>query len=165
MSTFVEAPPGDAKSGEKLFKSKCSWCHTLEKGGPHKMGPNLAGLLGRKAGQAAGYDYSVANRNSEIVWSEDTLYEYLLNPKEYMPGTTKPFHAVANAVKQIPSIGRETHAVSCFALEYTALTGADVEHSSRLGKLGVDRMSQLEGFEHAQVSGSSPCIMHRCDCT
>ncbi|KAL3696595.1 hypothetical protein R1sor_010671 [Riccia sorocarpa] len=94
MSTFVEAPAGDAQSGEKLFKSKCSFCHTLEKGGAHKMGPNLAGLLGKKAGQAAGYDYSVANKNSEVVWSEDTLYEYLLNPKEYMPGTKKPFHGV-----------------------------------------------------------------------
>lgn len=38
MATFEQAPPGDAKSGEKIFKTKCAQCHTVDKGAGHKQG-------------------------------------------------------------------------------------------------------------------------------
>jgi hypothetical protein len=50
------------------------------------QGPNLGGLFGRKTGQAEGFSYSKANKEKAITWGEDTLYEYLLNPKKYIPG-------------------------------------------------------------------------------
>ncbi|KAI3658885.1 hypothetical protein MP638_003128 [Amoeboaphelidium occidentale] len=81
-------PAGDATKGAKLFQTRCSQCHT---GGPHKVGPNLNGFYGRKTGQAEGYAYTAANKNKGIVWSDETLFEYLENPKKYIPGTKMSF--------------------------------------------------------------------------
>lgn len=46
------------------------------------QGPNLGGIFGRTSGQAAGFAYSKANKEKAVVWGEDTLYDYLLNPKK-----------------------------------------------------------------------------------
>eukprot|EP00920_Eleutheroschizon_duboscqi_P018582 GHVT01044158.1.p2 GENE.GHVT01044158.1~~GHVT01044158.1.p2 ORF type:complete len:116 (+),score=19.79 GHVT01044158.1:175-522(+) len=89
----VEVPAGDAKKGAKVFKSKCAQCHTANKGGAVKQGPNLFGFLGKESGQAD-FPYSDANKSSGIIWSQKHLFVYLKNPKEYIPGTKMVFAGI-----------------------------------------------------------------------
>ena len=86
--------PGKAKPGAKIFKTKCLSCHETDASKGHKAGPNLHGLFGRQSGLADGYSYSTANKNSGVVWGEDTLFDYLLAPKKYIKGTKMVFAGI-----------------------------------------------------------------------
>ncbi len=81
----------DAAEGEKVFKRNCFVCHTVEKGGPTKQGPNLFGVVGRKTGSVEGFRYTNANKSADITWSPETLDPYLTNPRKVIPGTNMAF--------------------------------------------------------------------------
>lgn len=85
----------DVGAGERLFKRYCGICHIAEKDSTRRLqGPNLFGLIGRKAGTIEGFRYSEANKNSGIVWSAETLDPYLADPREVIKGTTMAFVGV-----------------------------------------------------------------------
>jgi cytochrome c len=85
----------DMAEGQKVFRKYCGVCHVAEKGSTKViLGPNLYGLVGRKAGSIEGFKYSEANRNSGIIWTRNVLAEYLENPKKVIPGTVMAFVGV-----------------------------------------------------------------------
>ncbi|RVJ67269.1 c-type cytochrome [Sinorhizobium meliloti] len=76
-----------AVTGERLFRSRCASCHSVDTG-ENRVGPHLIGLFGRAAGSVAGARYSKALSASGFVWDEERLHAYLSNPRQVVPGTT-----------------------------------------------------------------------------
>ena len=99
MQSLAPSEPG--ATGDSIFRSQCSQCHTLKTGPSGLPGPSLHGLLGRKAGTAPGYAYSTPMRESSVVWNDTTLDQYIAAPQSYIPGNTMPFPGIADkAVRQ-----------------------------------------------------------------
>ena len=84
----------DVERGARIFRF-CAACHSL-KAGEFRVGPPLAGVIGRRAGAVAGYRYSKALRHSGIVWNATTLDAWLANPKMFVPGNRMRFSGIRN---------------------------------------------------------------------
>jgi len=93
----LSIPEGDAEKGKKIYVMRCAQCHTTGKDAGNKTGPNLYGLFGSKTGFAKNYTYTAANASKGITWNADTLFEYLADPKKYIPGTKMVFPGLKNA--------------------------------------------------------------------
>lgn len=76
----------NAAEGENTFK-KCQTCHRIGEGAKNLIGPVLTGVIGRKAGTAEGFAYSVINKNSGdtgLVWTEELVVKYLEDPNAFL---------------------------------------------------------------------------------
>ena len=85
----------DAQKGKTVF-NVCLACHAIGPGAQNKIGPELNGLDGRKAGTVPNFAYSDANKNSGIVWNEATFEDYIKNPAAKVPGTKMIFPGIKN---------------------------------------------------------------------
>lgn len=84
----------DLKKGEKIY-TKCAACHSLTPN-TNLMGPSLHGVINREAGSLEEFKYSQSMEASKIKWSKQELNEFLLNPKQKLPGTSMPFSGLRN---------------------------------------------------------------------
>jgi len=79
----AQAWSADAVRGKELYEARCGACHSID---DNRVGPAHKGVVGRKAGTAADYDYSPAVKTSTIVWNVDTLDRWLTDPEKTIPG-------------------------------------------------------------------------------
>lgn len=99
------AAPAPSEPIEKLLQTasvekgaaaakKCAACHTFEKGGPNRVGPNLFGIVERDRGTQAGFNYSAAMKAKGGKWTYDDLNKFIANPKGYIAGTAMGFAGI-----------------------------------------------------------------------
>src|SRR6266702_5661838 len=83
-------------SGEKgaAAAKKCAACHTFEKGGPNRVGPNLFGIVERARASEAGFNYSAAMKGKGGKWTYDDLNKFIANPKGFVQGTAMGFAGI-----------------------------------------------------------------------
>jgi cytochrome c len=83
----------DPAAGEEVFK-KCRACHQVGETAKNAVGPKLNGIIGRTAGSVEGFNYSAANKNSGVTWTDDNFKKYIVDPKGFMPGNKMAFAGV-----------------------------------------------------------------------
>lgn len=85
-----------SERGEKVFK-KCAACHSIEKGGPDKVGPHLWNVLGREKGSVAGFAYSDTLAGMNTPWDYETMDKFLESPRNFVSGTKMTFAGLRKA--------------------------------------------------------------------
>lgn len=95
-----EAAP-DIEAGRRIYAT-CLACHVISITGP--TGPDLRGVIGRKAGELPGFRYSRALKNSKIVWNDATLDAFLAEPQAAVPGNLMPYPGLPDAAERLDLI-------------------------------------------------------------
>ena len=100
------APPPVTKAAQTATLARpasfamCQTCHSTGKGEPHRVGPNLFGIVGAKAGTRPGYNYSDAMKESDLVWTRDRLDAFIAAPRAVVPGTKMVIAGPRDAAKR-----------------------------------------------------------------
>jgi len=99
LSATTAHAAGNAATGASVFQ-RCAICHSNAKGGPALIGPNLFGIVGRKAGSFPGFFYSPAMKNAGFVWTNAKLDAYLTSPPQIVPGNKMTFGGISNPTQR-----------------------------------------------------------------
>lgn len=97
----------DPSAGQKIFQSKCSACHALD---TDRVGPHLAGVVGRSVGSAPGFTYSSDLAGAKRTWDLEQLDRWLTAPAQLYPDTTMAFGGLRKA--------EDRQAVLCFLQQH-----------------------------------------------
>jgi cytochrome c len=88
-------PLGDAAAGQRQFLA-CRACHEVKPGPSAKVGPHLAGVLGRAAGSVDGFAYSPALAKSGLTWDAATLDAFIAQPAKLVPGSRMAYAGLSD---------------------------------------------------------------------
>ena len=89
----------DPAKGEAVAK-QCSACHTFNKGGPNRVGPNLWGIVNRQVAAEAGVNYSAPMKAKGGTWTYENLSKFLQNPKAFIPGTAMGYAGLSRGTQR-----------------------------------------------------------------
>jgi cytochrome c len=148
----------DAARGEKLSKA-CTACHSFDKGGAAKIGPNLWEIVGADKAHSAGFAYSDALSGMEGNWSYASLNKFLYKPKDYIPGTKMNYLGIKDPEDRAAMIAwLRTLAAS------PATLPSDAEIAAEQAELGVEEETEEEGeilptSPEEQTSGDDPAAL------
>ena len=87
------------EKGQTIAK-QCQACHTFDKGGPNRVGPNLYGIVGRARASHPGFNYSAAMKAKGGTWTYDELNKFLTHPQGYIPGTAMTFAGLSRETQR-----------------------------------------------------------------
>lgn len=93
VAPALPATAADIAAGKAVFQ-RCRICHTVAAGAGTRVGPDLHGIFGRKAGTWDDFSYSTALKRSGIVWSDKSLTDFLKNPSKFIPGNRMAFPGI-----------------------------------------------------------------------
>jgi cytochrome c len=100
LGNVVIVPALAKDDGQAAFNNTCRMCHTMKKG-DNRLGPSLAGIIGRKAGALPGYNYSSSMRQSGIIWDAASLDQFIADPDKVVHGNNmKPYGGLKDAARR-----------------------------------------------------------------
>ncbi len=170
------SPADDVQRGQALFQERCGLCHAV-RGSGGGQGPNLAGVVGRRAGSTA-FGYSRALRSAGFAWDAGHLDAYLTNPAHAVPGTVMPVRVAAAAdrrlliaylssIRPAPAIagadaaGRPVQAVVATAGLLSGQAAFGDWHADRPGVRRHITVADLPAPFATNSAGNSPGIIDR----
>lgn len=95
---------GNAAAGKTAFEAACARCHQIGPSARAGFGPQLNGIVGRRAGTTTDHRYSTAMRNSKIVWTEQSLAAFIKDPEGTVPGTTMRFFGLGYTDRKVADL-------------------------------------------------------------
>lgn len=99
----VEPAVNTAEPSRPAAFAQCATCHSVEPG-KHGVGPSLANIMGTKAGDIPGFNFSPALKQSGLVWDDATLDQWLTSPRKLVPGTRMAFAGMSNPAQRKEAI-------------------------------------------------------------
>ena len=95
LAASIAQAQGDPKRGEKIFEN-CHACHAAD-GKTNEVGPGLYGVFGRRAGERDDFRYSPALKRSGIIWTPQTMNDFLADPQKMVPANRMPYDGLPDA--------------------------------------------------------------------